>query len=451
MPQTAKVAQTVEPATPQTRVTDTVQENTSSLEHAQFQARMRGMNIPPNGSPSSINHVVQRIEAGGQHPHQKHEDFMYLQRTIGNQAVIQMLDRMKAAETADIHKTAAAGVQGTGSSLPHLNKIQQSFGQHDISGVQVFTGTKAATASKAIGAQAYTTGNKIAFSSSSPDLHTTAHEATHVLQQAAGVQLNGGVGKIGDSYERQADAVADKVVKGQSAEGLITHQTGVQNSSPLQRLDTEPNGGQGFARKDLDMYAQVEKLKENNRGIKTYNKKVKSIEKRQQSINEMTRNPIQRLVSVENTSWDDTKRIITGEGTVSEFTDGSSAVQTKNGWIDVTGYQARYEIVHTTNENKKYTIYNEKSDALQNSFTTPERGHVLGQQNGGDGTQTDNVFAQDGGTNNGPYKTFENKMRKDLNASNNADQVTFEAHLVGDSIRYGSIANQALESHEDII
>ncbi|MEE8057125.1 MAG: hypothetical protein V3T17_04730, partial [Pseudomonadales bacterium] len=128
MPQTTNVPQTVEPAAPQSRVTDTVQEITSSLEHAQFQARLRDMNIPPDGTPHSINHVVQRIAAGRQHPLQKHADFMYLQRTIGNQAVIQLLDRMKAAETGKetetsaIHKTAAAGVQGSGSKLPHLDK-----------------------------------------------------------------------------------------------------------------------------------------------------------------------------------------------------------------------------------------------------------------------------------------------------------------------------------------
>ncbi len=262
MPQTAKVAQTVETAAPQTRVTDTAQENASSLEHAQFQARMRGMNIPPNGSRASINQVVQRIEAGGQHPLQKHEDFMYLQRTIGNQAVIQLLDRMKAAETGDIHKTAAAGVPGTGSPLPHLNKIQQSFGQHDVSGVRTFTGSKAATASKAIGAEAYTTGNKIAFANPSPDLHTTAHEATHVLQQRTGVQLDGGVGEVGDSYERQADAVADKVVKGQSAAELLKHHPGVQRSHPLQRLGTERYRRHDIAQKDFDIQAQIEKQTE---------------------------------------------------------------------------------------------------------------------------------------------------------------------------------------------
>lgn len=36
-----------------------------------------------------------------------------------------------------------------------------------------------------------------------------------------GVQLKGGVGEVGDSYEQQADAVADKVVQGQSAESIL--------------------------------------------------------------------------------------------------------------------------------------------------------------------------------------------------------------------------------------
>jgi len=243
MPPTAHVNKKVETDTSNTHTT---QRNTSSVRRQQFQARMSSLNIPLNGTPHSINQVVQRVEAGGQHPIQRREDFNYLQRTIGNQAVIQLLDRMKVAETADIHKTAAAGVQGTGSPLPHLDEIQQSFGQHDIRGVQAFTGTKAATASKAIGAQAYTTGNKIAFDSPSPDLHTTAHEATHILQQRNGVQLNGGVGKVGDSYERHADAVADKVVKGQSAERLINRQLDVQTKQTSSDGQKKSNGKKGL-------------------------------------------------------------------------------------------------------------------------------------------------------------------------------------------------------------
>jgi hypothetical protein len=42
-----------------------------------------------------------------------------------------------------------------------------------------------------------------------------------VVQQRAGVQLKGGVGEVGDRYERHADDVADRVVQGKSAESLL--------------------------------------------------------------------------------------------------------------------------------------------------------------------------------------------------------------------------------------
>ncbi len=96
--------------------------------------------------------------------------------------------------------------------MPHYAKIQASFGKHDVSHVQAYTGAQAKQASESIGAEAYATGSKIAFAQSSPSLHTAAHEAAHIVQQQAGVQLKGGVGEAGDQYERQADAVADAVV-----------------------------------------------------------------------------------------------------------------------------------------------------------------------------------------------------------------------------------------------
>ncbi|HZJ68368.1 MAG TPA: hypothetical protein VFD36_32930, partial [Kofleriaceae bacterium] len=67
----------------------------------------------------------------------------------------------------------------------------------------------------------YATGSTVAFASPSPSLHTAAHEAAHVVQQRGGVQLAGGVGQAGDAYERHADAVADRVVAGASAEDLL--------------------------------------------------------------------------------------------------------------------------------------------------------------------------------------------------------------------------------------
>ena len=67
---------------------------------------------------------------------------------------------------------------------------------------------------------AYTVGSKVAFKNS-PSLHTAAHEAAHVVQQRKGVSLKTGVGQRGDVYEQHADAVANRVVQGKSAEHLL--------------------------------------------------------------------------------------------------------------------------------------------------------------------------------------------------------------------------------------
>jgi len=121
---------------------------------------------------------------------------------------------------ADPLAIASAGVRGGGGALPHFDAIQRSFGHHDVGGVRAHVGGDAATAAGAIGARAYATGDDVAFASS-PDLHTAAHEAAHVVQQRGGVRLAGGVGAAGDPYERHADAVADLVVRGESAQSLL--------------------------------------------------------------------------------------------------------------------------------------------------------------------------------------------------------------------------------------
>jgi len=140
-------------------------------------------------------------------------------RSFGEQ--LQMLaPRGGAPNTDQVHAAAAHGVSGGGGSLPHLGQIQQSFGGHDVSNVQAHVGGRAAEASAAMGAEAYASGSSVAFAQT-PDLHTAAHEAAHIVQQRAGVQLSGGVGEVGDSYEQNADAVADRVVRGESASDLL--------------------------------------------------------------------------------------------------------------------------------------------------------------------------------------------------------------------------------------
>ncbi len=158
--------------------------------------------------------------------------------TFGHQSV-QMKSLSDQEQDKDaIHEEAEKGVKGSGSALPHAERIQEAFGDHDISGTEAHVGGQAAKASEAIGASAYASGNKIAFKES-PDLHTAAHEAAHIIQQRAGVSLEGGVGQTGDAYEQHADAVADAVVQGKSAKSLLD--AAVTNSSLGKSLQAKGN------------------------------------------------------------------------------------------------------------------------------------------------------------------------------------------------------------------
>lgn len=122
------------------------------------------------------------------------------------------------ASTGAVHEAAARGTASPTTALPHADKIQASFGSaHDVSGVQAHVGGDSASE---MGATAYAAGNHVVFDHQ-PDLHTAAHEAAHVVQQARGVNLYGGVGEAGDSYEQEADAIADRVVAGESAADLL--------------------------------------------------------------------------------------------------------------------------------------------------------------------------------------------------------------------------------------
>ena len=119
------------------------------------------------------------------------------------------------------HEIAKTGFRENSIALPHMVRIQQSFGRHDITHVEAHVGGAAAQASNELGARAYARGEQVAFREE-PELRTAAHEAAHVVQQRQGaLQLRGGVGQAGDRFEQQADAVADLVVQGKSAESML--------------------------------------------------------------------------------------------------------------------------------------------------------------------------------------------------------------------------------------
>jgi hypothetical protein len=184
------------------------------------------------------------------------------QRSVGNRAVQRLMQSQagnrrggsnsasaRVLSNQSIQQAAEHGTAGSGNALPHLNTIQRAFGHHDVSHSRAHHGPRAAAAARSMGASAYTFGDQVAFTGT-PNLHTAAHEAAHVVQQGAGVQLSGDVGKVGDVYERHADAVADLVVQDRSAEPLLNQMapaglrsTGVQRQV-VQRTPIETDYGE---------------------------------------------------------------------------------------------------------------------------------------------------------------------------------------------------------------
>ena len=152
--------------------------------------------------------------------------------------------------------------------------------------------------------------------------------------------------------------------------------------------------------------------------------------------------PIQRAINVVLTTNQPNRKTLRAEGTVGEFAGGSSAGD--RGWVNVDKYRGSYVV--TTG---KY-IYSHSSPNMPNVFATPERGHALAKQNGGNGADPENVFAQDGGSNNGPYKSFENTMRRRLDRSLDHRKVVFSCYLEGTNIVEGDIADAAMDEASEI-
>jgi hypothetical protein len=157
-------------------------------------------------------------------------------RTLTEALPVQRKSSGDAAH-GDVHAAASRGTSGAASALPHGEAIQASFGPaFDVSSIRAHVGGAAADACNDMGATAFATGRDVAFRQA-PDLHTAAHEAAHVVQQAQGVHLYGGVGEAGDAYERNADAVADRVVAGRSAADLFGGPGAGAGNAAVQRKD----------------------------------------------------------------------------------------------------------------------------------------------------------------------------------------------------------------------
>ena len=137
---------------------------------------------------------------------------------------------------------AAGGVRHARGTLPHLATVQRLFGRHDVSDVKTMVGGEADAATKTLQARAYAMGDAVAFHRDATDLHTVAHEAAHVVQQRAGV-VAAGIGAPNSPWEAHADAVADAVVRGASAEPLLAELGEGKSTSMAVQLDAAPDTG----------------------------------------------------------------------------------------------------------------------------------------------------------------------------------------------------------------
>lgn len=103
------------------------------------------------------------------------------------------------------------------------------------------TDQAAASAARALGAQAFTIGRHVAFAGA-PTLRTAAHEAVHVVQQAPGVNLRGELSPAEAPHEREAEELAELVERGVSVEARLDRRAGAPTDTAL-RLEAGPSKG----------------------------------------------------------------------------------------------------------------------------------------------------------------------------------------------------------------
>jgi len=127
--------------------------------------------------------------------------------------------------------------------------MESAFGAN-FSGVRVHTGAEAHSLNRSVSAVAFTTGQDIFFShgayqpASSGGRELLAHELTHVVQQSgAGVQAKLTVSQPGDPLEREADQMAQAVVRDES-QG-VHRQAEVGDEEEKKKLHAKREGLQG--------------------------------------------------------------------------------------------------------------------------------------------------------------------------------------------------------------
>lgn len=161
-------------------------------------------------------------------------------------------------------EVVARGLRGSGSPLPHLQQLQESFGPYDLSSLQLHRGEGARDAADALSARAFTHGEHIV-APQDLSLRDTAHEVAHAIQQRQPGLVPERISAPSDAGERHADAVADRVVQGRSAVDLLSavaplglHAPATAPPGALQRRVDSKTAAQRIAAaiRTLDNYVQ---------------------------------------------------------------------------------------------------------------------------------------------------------------------------------------------------
>lgn len=175
-----------------------------------------------------------------------------LQRTAGNAGVNKLLQR--SAETEEeLSPVRDLMNSGGGSALDASTRgFMESRLGADFGDVRIHTGSRATEAARSVQAHAYTVGSDVVFQdgrynpSSSDGKKMLAHELTHVIQQRSGpvdgTPAAGGISisDPSDSFERAAEATAEKVVSDEAAPAQpVGAGAGVQRQESAEEEDEQ--------------------------------------------------------------------------------------------------------------------------------------------------------------------------------------------------------------------
>lgn len=178
-------------------------------------------------------------------------EISHLQRTAGNAAIQRFLAQRKEAGAGTVDDETAMNIQrerGAGQAID--SSIAAKAGDiigDDFSDVRVHTDAKADKISRKLGAQAFTTGKDIFFKEGAYSPHSMdgqkliTHELTHVTQQggkAPDMQAKLQVNDPHDSFEQEADRVADSVASGGET-AAIQRQAMPEEELPMKRADVQ--------------------------------------------------------------------------------------------------------------------------------------------------------------------------------------------------------------------